>query len=65
MPTQSARTERRIQDIQASLNEARSQDVRQFLRELLAEQMEILAALEAGDRDTFASEPKPALSELG
>lgn len=47
-----------------SLKEARSPDVRQFLRELLAEQMEILAALEAERHDTFTSEPEPALSEL-
>ncbi len=47
-----------------SLKEARSGDVRQFLRELLAEQIEILAALEAGDDERLTSEPKAALSEL-
>jgi len=47
-----------------ALKEARSGDVRQFLLELLAEQTEILAALEAGDDDMLTSEPKAALSEL-
>jgi hypothetical protein len=64
VPTPNARTERRIQDIQMALKEARSGDVRQFLLELLAEQTEILAALEAGDDDMLTSEPKAALSEL-
>jgi hypothetical protein len=64
MPTPRARIERRIADTHAALLEARSPDVRAFLRELLNEQEQQLAAL-AAEEDSEALETATAVRSPG